>query len=84
MISETILGANRPFDARVGKAGVGGFGVGFGRGDESRKRCKRWFRDPTVKAIRRGVFKSVGEFIAAIEEYTAMWNDVPRGKWGLY
>ena len=30
---------------------------------------ERWFRDLTDKRIRRGVFKSVAELIAAIQAY---------------
>ena len=39
---------------------------------------ERWFRDLTDKAIRRGVFKSVPDLIAAIESYLAAHNDDPR------
>jgi transposase len=38
----------------------------------------RWFRNLTGKAIRRGVFKSVPDLIAAIEEYLSASNDDPR------
>ena len=36
---------------------------------------ERWFRDLTGKALRRGVFKSVPDLIAAIEAYLAAHND---------
>jgi transposase len=36
---------------------------------------ERWFRDLTDKAIRRGVFRSVPELIAAIEEYLRVHNE---------
>ncbi len=39
---------------------------------------ERWFRDLTDKAIRRGVFTSVPDLIAAIEEYLAAHNDDPK------
>jgi transposase len=39
---------------------------------------ERWFRDLTGKAIRRGVFKSVPDLIAAIEDYLQANNDNPR------
>jgi transposase len=39
---------------------------------------ERWFRDLTDKAIRRGVFRSVPELIAAIEEYLQAHNDDPK------
>lgn len=39
---------------------------------------ERWFRNLTDKAIRRGVFGSVPELIAAIEDYLAASNDRPR------
>ena len=38
----------------------------------------RWFRELTDKAIRRGVFRSVGELTAAIEEYLRVHNDDPK------
>ncbi len=34
----------------------------------------RWFRELTDKAIRRGVFRSVPDLIAEIEEYLAAHN----------
>ncbi len=39
---------------------------------------ERWFRDLTDKAIRRGVFHSVGDLIAAIEDYLKANNDNPK------
>ena len=39
---------------------------------------ERWFRNLTDKAIRRGVFKSVPDLIAAIEDYLQANNDNPR------
>jgi len=40
---------------------------------------ERWFRDLDDKAIRRGVFHSVPNLIAAIEAYLNANNDSPRG-----
>jgi transposase len=39
---------------------------------------ERWFREITDKRIRRGVFRSVPELIAAIDEYLANHNQNPR------
>jgi len=39
---------------------------------------ERWFREITDKRIRRGVFRSVPELIAAIEEYLNNHNQNPR------
>jgi len=39
---------------------------------------ERWFRDLTDKAIRRGVFRSVPELIAAIDEYLRVHRDDPQ------
>jgi len=39
---------------------------------------ERWFRDLTDKAIRRGVFRSVPELVAAIEEYLRVHNEDPK------
>jgi transposase len=39
---------------------------------------ERWFRNLTDKAIRRGVFGSVPDLIAAIEAYLAAHNDDPK------
>jgi transposase len=38
---------------------------------------ERWFRELTDKAIRRGVFHSVPDLIAAIERYLAAYNQDP-------
>jgi len=39
---------------------------------------ERWFRDLTDKAIRRGVFHSVPDLIAAIEDYLQAHNADPK------
>ena len=39
---------------------------------------ERWFREITTKRIRRGVFRSVDQLIAAIEAYIAANNGAPR------
>jgi transposase len=39
---------------------------------------ERWFRELTQKAIRRGVFRSVPELIAAIEAYLDAHNKDPK------
>jgi hypothetical protein len=39
---------------------------------------ERWFREITVKAIRRGGFTSVNELIEAIDEFIEVHNDDPR------
>jgi transposase len=39
---------------------------------------ERWFRELTDKKIRRGSFTSVGELIAAIEDYIAHHNNDPK------
>jgi transposase len=39
---------------------------------------ERWFRDLTEKAIRRGVFYSVPDLIAAIEQYLDTHNEDPQ------
>jgi len=39
---------------------------------------KRWFRDITDKAIRRGVFRSVPDLIQAIEKYLNVNNKNPK------
>ena len=36
---------------------------------------ERWFRDLTQRRIRRGVFKSVRELVAAIDDYVAHHNN---------
>jgi transposase len=39
---------------------------------------ERWFRELTDTAIRRGVFHSVPDLIAAIEKYMQVHNDEPK------
>src|SRR5262245_58903879 len=39
---------------------------------------ERWFGDLTGKAIRRGVFRSVPDLIAAIESYLTAYNNDPK------
>jgi transposase len=39
---------------------------------------ERWFRELTDKQIRRGVFKSVADLIAAIEDYIQHHNQNPK------
>lgn len=39
---------------------------------------ERWFRELTVKRVRRGSFPSVADLIAAINEFLEVWNDKPR------
>ena len=39
---------------------------------------ERWFRELTTTRIRRGVFTSVADLIAAIEEYIAAHNAYPN------
>jgi hypothetical protein len=39
---------------------------------------ERWFGELTGKRIRRGVFVSVADLVAAIEEYLAAWNANPK------
>ncbi len=39
---------------------------------------ERWFRDLTDKNLRRGIFGSVPELTASIEEYVAVNNENPR------
>ncbi len=39
---------------------------------------ERWFRELTTKRIRHGVFKSVPDLIAAIEEYVQVHNANPK------
>lgn len=39
---------------------------------------ERWFRELTDKALRRGVFHSVPDLIAAIEAYLTAHNDDPK------
>ena len=38
---------------------------------------ERFFRDLTVKRLRRGVFRSVDELVAAIDDYIAQHNEHP-------
>ena len=39
---------------------------------------ERWFGELTTKRIRRGVFLSVPDLIAAIEEFLQVWNQDPK------
>ena len=39
---------------------------------------ERWFGELTGKRIRRGVFVSVADLVAAIEDYLATWNTDPK------
>ena len=39
---------------------------------------ERFFQDLTDKCIRRGVFRSVGELNAAIDDYLAAHNQAPK------
>ncbi len=39
---------------------------------------ERWFREITDKRIRRGVFRSVKELVAAIDDYVAKHNENPK------
>jgi transposase len=39
---------------------------------------ERWFRELSGKALRRGVFHSVPDLIAAIEEYMKVHNNEPQ------
>lgn len=39
---------------------------------------ERWFGELTSKRIRRGVFHSVPDLIAAIEEFMQCWNENPK------
>jgi len=39
---------------------------------------ERWFGELTGKRIRRGVFTSVPDLVAAIEEYVKVWNANPK------
>ena len=39
---------------------------------------ERWFRELTDKALRRGVFHSVPDLIAKIEDYLAAHNNDPK------
>ena len=39
---------------------------------------ERWFRELTDEALRRGIFHSVPDLIASIEDYLAAHNNEPR------
>jgi hypothetical protein len=39
---------------------------------------ERWFAELTNKRIRRDSFFSIGDLIAAINEFLAAWNEKPR------
>jgi hypothetical protein len=39
---------------------------------------ERWFRELTDKALRHGVFHSVPDLIAAVEDYPAAHNNHPK------
>jgi hypothetical protein len=39
---------------------------------------ERWFRELTQKRLRRGVFHSVPELIAGIEEFLLSYNQEPK------
>jgi transposase len=39
---------------------------------------ERWFRDLTDKSIRRSVFHSVNDLVAAIEDYLIVNNENPK------
>lgn len=39
---------------------------------------ERWFREITDKRIHRGVFRSIKELIAAIEDYVEKHNNNPQ------
>ena len=39
---------------------------------------EHWFKELTDKRLRRGVFTSVADLIAAIEKWVAHWNDDPK------
>jgi transposase len=39
---------------------------------------ERWFRDLTEKNLRRGIFGSVPELVASIEDYLAVNNENPK------
>uniref|UniRef100_UPI000E3B617B IS630 family transposase n=1 Tax=Allorhizocola rhizosphaerae TaxID=1872709 RepID=UPI000E3B617B len=39
---------------------------------------ERWFSELTTKMIRRGVFRSVDDLVAAIEEFLRVHNDDPK------
>ena len=39
---------------------------------------ERWFGELSQKAVRRGVFVSVGDLVEAIANYLEQWNEAPR------
>ena len=39
---------------------------------------ERWFKELTDRRLRRGVFTSVADLVAAIEKWAACWNDAPK------
>lgn len=39
---------------------------------------ERWFAELTTKAVRRGVFVSVPDLIAAIQAFLSAWNEDPK------
>lgn len=39
---------------------------------------ERWFRELTDKALRRGVFQSVPDLVASIQEYIDAHNSDPK------
>lgn len=39
---------------------------------------ERWFRELTDKALRRGVFHSVADLVASVQEYITAHNDDPK------
>ena len=41
------------------------------------RQVERWFKELTNKRLRRGVFSSVEDLIAAIEKWVTHWNDDP-------
>ncbi len=43
---------------------------------------ERWFRELTDKALRRGVFHSVPDLIAKIEDYLAAHKTTPNHSYG--
>ena len=54
-------------------------GEGFSREDSSwLNLVERWFGMLTDKAVRRGVFHSVPQLVAAIEAFLSVHNDDPK------
>jgi transposase len=39
---------------------------------------ERWFKELTDRRLRRGVFTSVADLVAAIERWAASWNEAPK------